>query len=694
MEAKMRGSQFAEDTRDIFAAYCPHATLHCPTRSLEEMVDRFFSDATRQVRAFLASPTLDAAARTAFGASVGGKAVVNVIRQFDAYGWPRLVVVDADVLGAAYGAYVASNDTIYLSRSFLESHANAASSIVAIILHEIGHAIDNRVQVAEAPGDEGAIFAALVRGEILTPARLKNLQSVNDHGVVIIDGHALAAEFVADISSIIASGTGINDGTGDMVAGDTVTLTVNFSEAVTVAGGTPTLTLDDGGVATYTGGSGTSALTFSYVVAAPQSSPSLNVTSFNLSTGVTVQDTTDAANADLTIGTTNNLTGTLQIDTTVSQPTPTSIVASGTVITDGTGDLAAGSTVTLTVGFDEALRVAGGTPTRTLDDGGVATYTEGSGTSALTFGYVVAAGQNIPDLAVSSFVPNGATVQNGAGTNANLMVVPPLTGSLQIDTTVPTPVAIVASGTGITDPITSELPAGSTVTLTVDFNEAVTVAGGTPTLALSDGGITTYTGGSGTGTLTFSYVVEAGDDTIDLAVSAFNLNGATIQDGAGTNANLTVMPALTGAQVSGSIAIDGNLSDWTPAERIDNPGNAIAGYELYGTVAADTYLIAIQAKRGTEFRPVLICDKDCGRTQRSSHVVFGQTAHRELRSPLKGGDGIDFGSPKLPAAQRVPRTLRCCITSRSSPYRRFSDPSKPGFWKYQITSGVRRTNAV
>ena len=37
-----------------------------------------------------------------------------------------------------------------------------------------------------------------------------------------------------------------------------------------MAGGTPTLTLNDGATATYTGGSGTSALTFSYTVAAGQ----------------------------------------------------------------------------------------------------------------------------------------------------------------------------------------------------------------------------------------------------------------------------------------------------------------------------------------------------------------------------------------------------------------------------------------
>ena len=47
--------------------------------------------------------------------------------------------------------------------------------------------------------------------------------------------------------------------------------------------------------------------------------------------------------------------------------------------------------------------------------------------------------------------------------------------------------------------------------------------GGTPTLTLNDGGTATYTGGSGTNALTFSYTVAAGQNTADLAVTAFNL---------------------------------------------------------------------------------------------------------------------------------------------------------------------------
>ena len=40
--------------------------------------------------------------------------------------------------------------------------------------------------------------------------------------------------------------------------------------------------------------------------------------------------------------------------------------------------------------------MAGGTPTLTLNDGGTATYTGGSGTNALTFSYTVAPGRTPP----------------------------------------------------------------------------------------------------------------------------------------------------------------------------------------------------------------------------------------------------------------------------------------------------------
>ena len=113
------------------------------------------------------------------------------------------------------------------------------------------------------------------------------------------------------------------------------------------------------------------------------------------------------------------------------------MVTSGTGITAGTGDLAAGSVVTLTVNLSEAVTVAGGTPTLTLNDGGTATYTGGStGTTALTFSYTVGAGQNTADLAVTAVNLDSATVKDGAGNAADLSgAVTNPAGTLQIDTT-------------------------------------------------------------------------------------------------------------------------------------------------------------------------------------------------------------------------------------------------------------------
>ena len=372
--------------------------------------------------------------------------------------------------------------------------------------------------------------------------------AINLNGATMTDGSGNAASLslsgltqtgpqidttTPTVASVVASGTGITAGSGDLGVGSVVTLTLNLSSAVTVAGGTPTLTLNDGGTATYSGGSGSNALTFSYAVGAGQNTADLAVTAVNLGTATVKNGAGTAANLT---GAVTTPAGTLQIDTTA--PTVASLVASGTGITSGTGDLGVGSVVTLTMNLSEAVTVAGGTPTLTLNDGGTATYSGGSGSNALTFSYTVAAGQNTADLAVTAVNLGTATVKDGAGNAANLTgAATTPAGTLQIDTTTPTVASVVASGTGITAG-SGDLGVGSVVTLTLNLSSAVTVAGGTPTLTLNDGGTATYSGGSGSNALTFSYTVGAGQNTADLAVTAVNLGTATVKDGAGNAANL------------------------------------------------------------------------------------------------------------------------------------------------------------
>jgi Right handed beta helix region len=198
---------------------------------------------------------------------------------------------------------------------------------------------------------------------------------------------------------------------GTELPGNTITLTVGFSAAVTVTGA-PTLTLNDGGTATYVGGSGTNALAFIYTVGASDSAVSaLAITQVNLPTGATIKDRSGKA-ADLS----NALTTfwNLAIDPPLG-PTPISVIES-----PSTGDLKAANTVSLTLNLSSAVTVAGGTPTLTLNDGGTAIYTGGSGTNALTFSYTVGAGQNASSLAASAVNLNGATVKDGSGNAASL----------------------------------------------------------------------------------------------------------------------------------------------------------------------------------------------------------------------------------------------------------------------------------
>ena len=300
-----------------------------------------------------------------------------------------------------------------------------------------------------------------------------------------------------------------------------------MNKAVTVTG-TPTLTLNDGAIATYTGGSGTNALTFSYTVAAADSTvPTLAVTQVNLPSGATVMDAAGNV-ADLS-GAATTFPG-LSID-----PPPIVVSVSET---PSTGDLGVGKTVTLTLNLNDVVTVTGGTPTLALNDGGIATYIGGSGTNALSFRYTVGAGDNTASLAATGVTLNGATVQNSLGNAAIFLFNGVTQTGPQIDANTPTVTSVVASGAGITAG-TGDIPAGTVVTLTLNLSEAVTVTGGVPKLTLNNGGTATYAGGSGSNALTFTYTVATGQNTADLAVTAFNPGTATITNGAGTAANLS-----------------------------------------------------------------------------------------------------------------------------------------------------------
>ncbi|MGB3490687.1 MAG: alkaline phosphatase family protein, partial [Xanthobacteraceae bacterium] len=174
----------------------------------------------------------------------------------------------------------------------------------------------------------------------------------------------------------------------------------------------------------------------------------------------------------------------------------------------------------------------------------------------------------------------GLTAPNDAATAAPIQVFGNATGGSS--TTV---ASIATSGGGIING-NGDLNAGKLVSLTVNFSTAVTVntSGGMPTLALNDGGTASYTGGSGSTALTFSYTVAAGQNTADLIVSSLNLNGATIHDG---NANAVNLTGALNANPAGTLQIDTNaptiaISTIT-GDNIVSAAEASQGFVIKGT---------------------------------------------------------------------------------------------------------------
>jgi RTX calcium-binding nonapeptide repeat (4 copies)/Protein of unknown function (DUF2974) len=397
---------------------------------------------------------------------------------------------------------------------------------------------DNEVATYQSgSGSKTLTFTYTVEpGDNITDLQVTGLNLPN--GATIADGagNALIGSVTQDlalqinaaaptVTSIVAS-----PNSGDKNTGNIITLTVAMSENVTVIG-TPILTLNDGGTATYMSGSGSSVLTFTYTVGNAQNTSALAITGNNLNgSTIAIADVTgnqsDLSDADVTFP---NLAIGATVQSVSANPS--------------SGDLGPGKKIVFTVTMSEPVKVTGGKPLLSLNDGGTATYTSGSGTNVLTFTYTVGAlgsGQNVSALAVTGFNLNGATVYDSgiAADTADLSRVVSFIGGPQIDTTAPTVLSVQTSGPGITNG-NGDLDAGKTVTLIVNFSENVTVAAGTPTLRLNDGGTASYTSGSGTSTLTFVYTVATGQNTADLAVNALALNGATIKDGAGNNAVLS-----------------------------------------------------------------------------------------------------------------------------------------------------------
>jgi|GEM_PF-3236898 len=199
-------------------------------------------------------------------------------------------------------------------------------------------------------------------------------------------------------------------------------------------------------------------------------------------------------------------------------------------------------------GTDVPLTATGGTPIA-IAGGGSAAVTVVGGTATVTI-----TGMNRDDAAMGTLI-DGITYRNTSQTpstasdrvvtitqiadsgGSNNTASPNIAATVSVDSVADVTSVSIANGGRAGN---TTYRAGDNIDVTVNFDQAVTVAGGTPTLALDVGGVSrtaAYVSGSGTTALVFRYAVQAGDaDTngVDAAANGIALAGATIRDTAGT----------------------------------------------------------------------------------------------------------------------------------------------------------------
>jgi RHS repeat-associated protein len=130
----------------------------------------------------------------AFGQGVNVSELQAAWAAGDFRGLPKIEVRSRSDINGAYGAYAAALDTIFISEEFLNQNAGNVDAIASVLLEEIGHAVDGRLNESDSLGDEGAIFSALVRGETLSAQELAALRAEDDTATVTLDGQVVEIE--------------------------------------------------------------------------------------------------------------------------------------------------------------------------------------------------------------------------------------------------------------------------------------------------------------------------------------------------------------------------------------------------------------------------------------------------------------------------------------------------------------------
>ncbi len=168
-----------------------------PDSSVDLLTGQAMSEVYQDLSKFAADPDFAAKMNVAFGENwdaAAAKTLAEAWFQGDFSDIPPVKIVSSAEIGGANGAFVAATDTIYLSKEFLAENAMNPVAVADVLLEEIGHSVDARLNVTDSPGDEGAIFGAVVQGKELTQGELQALKGKDDTATVVLGGENTTIE--------------------------------------------------------------------------------------------------------------------------------------------------------------------------------------------------------------------------------------------------------------------------------------------------------------------------------------------------------------------------------------------------------------------------------------------------------------------------------------------------------------------
>ncbi|MEG4484674.1 polymorphic toxin type 44 domain-containing protein [Microcoleus sp. D2_18a_B4] len=148
-----------------------------------------------QLKKFVTAPTFSEKMTIAFGEKLDLESATSLIHKLsNSQSLPPIEIISAKDIKGYKGAFDLLTNTVYISEDFLLPNANNPDAIASVILEEIGHSIDSRVNAIDALGDEGEIFSALVRGTTLSQPDILALKSENDQVTITPNGKPILVE--------------------------------------------------------------------------------------------------------------------------------------------------------------------------------------------------------------------------------------------------------------------------------------------------------------------------------------------------------------------------------------------------------------------------------------------------------------------------------------------------------------------